>query len=130
MTTEQLLQPRFEVIADYPDSRYKVGEILDRDWGWNGDDVDGFNNKISDYPHLFRKLQWWEKRKVEDMPMYVKVIAYENNIKSREVKPVVKVELHNIVDGFHFKDTEGRYCNYDICIPSTEEEYLEFKNNP
>lgn len=71
MTAQELLKPRFEVIADYPDSEFKVGEIEDRDWMKyvNGEDeTDGILWKISDFPHLFRKLNWWEHRKVEDMP--------------------------------------------------------------
>lgn len=41
MTAKELLKPRFEVIVDYPDSQ----------------------NLIS-----VRQLNWWEYRKVEDMP--------------------------------------------------------------
>lgn len=40
----------FKVIADYPNSDYKVGEILDID------DENGFNHHISHYPHLFKKI--------------------------------------------------------------------------
>lgn len=28
LTPEQLLQPRYEVIADYPNSPFKVGQII------------------------------------------------------------------------------------------------------
>lgn len=74
MSIEDLLLPRYKVIADYPGSDYHVGEILDRDWGWVGNDDIGFKHRISGYPHLFRKLQWYEERKIEDMPQYVKLV--------------------------------------------------------
>lgn len=80
MTPKQLLQPRYEVIADYPNSPFKVGEIL------NFKEIYPFSGLSFDiphlgivapeyfdkYPHLFRRLEWWEKRKPEDMPEYVK----------------------------------------------------------
>ena len=78
MTAEELLKPRFEVIADYPNNEFgKVGDILDRDWGHypNGEEFEP-EWKISDYPHLFRKLEWWEKRTEDEMPK--KVIVKES----------------------------------------------------
>jgi hypothetical protein len=76
MTKEELLKPRWKIIAAIPfkeeEDFWKVGEILDRDWGWHGNDEDGFKYHISDYPHLFKKLEWWEERKVEEMPEYLK----------------------------------------------------------
>jgi len=76
MTTEQLLKPRYEVIADYPFNPYKIGDIIET----IGDTMAVVYVKIihtkyltdsrnlDSYPHLFRKLNWWEKRKAEDMP--------------------------------------------------------------
>ncbi len=29
--------------------------------------------KATDYPHLFTPLQWWEDRKLEELPQYVRV---------------------------------------------------------
>ena len=70
MTAAELMKPRFEIIADYPNNEFgKVGDILDRDWGHypNGEEFEP-EWKISDYPHLFRKMNWWEKRTAEQMP--------------------------------------------------------------
>lgn len=77
MKSEELLSPRFEVIAEYPNSNYKKGDILirikhatneiyeiDEDSPVGGLDID----EIVKYPHLFKKLNWWEYRKAEDMP--------------------------------------------------------------
>lgn len=70
MTAAELMKPRFEIIVDYPNNEFgKVGDILGRDWGHypNGEEFEP-KWKISDYPHLFRKMNWWEKRTPEQMP--------------------------------------------------------------
>ena len=64
------MQPRFEVIETYPKSKFKKGDILERipnatnDW-YNADksliNADILLEEIEQYPHLFRKLNWWEK---------------------------------------------------------------------
>lgn len=74
MTAEELLKPRFEIIAGFPKLAYNIGIILTPiKEGSNYYDcieapfgeIIGFPEK---YPHLFKKLNWWEHRKVEDMP--------------------------------------------------------------
>ena len=71
------MQPRFEVIETYPKSKFKKGDILERipnatnDW-YNADksliNADILLEEIEQYPHLFRKMNWWEKRTVDQMP--------------------------------------------------------------
>jgi hypothetical protein len=71
MKAEDLMKPRFEIIADFPNNDFgKVGDILDRDWSEyrNNDETQEPIWRISDFPHLFRKLNWWEHRNIEDMP--------------------------------------------------------------
>ena len=84
-----LTTPRYIVIADYPNSPFKVGEILifipqfmHRNKGLiqqtqYSDVYKCLNNfifatDIDKYPHLFRRLEWWEHRDIKDMPQYVK----------------------------------------------------------
>jgi hypothetical protein len=78
---QELLKPRFEVIEEYPKCEFKKGEILSpikyatNPWYHT-------NNKstvvglllleLQKHPHLFKKLNWWEKRSEEQMPMYLK----------------------------------------------------------
>lgn len=72
--------PRFEVIETYPKSKFKKGDILERipnatnDW-YNADksliNADILLDEIEQYPHLFRKMNWWEKRTAEQMPKKV-----------------------------------------------------------
>ena len=80
MTAKELMQPRFEVIETYPKSKFKKGDILERipnatnDW-YNADksliNADILLEEIEQYPHLFKKMNWWEKRTVEQMPKKV-----------------------------------------------------------
>jgi hypothetical protein len=78
MTPEQLMQPRYKVIADYPKSIHPVGTIIDA--GWQSEDLlycDWDGPRCRDFPHLFKKLEWWEEREEKDMPEYVKINADE-----------------------------------------------------
>lgn len=64
MSTEELMKVRYKVIADYPgmDDFYKIGEIIQPRYPIH----------YGSYPHIFKKLEWWEERKESDMPQYVK----------------------------------------------------------
>src|SRR5690349_7618856 len=78
MTKEELLKPRFRVIADYPASRFEIDEVLmldenDRWHDYDAINVDGDFHPKS-YPHLFSELRWWEGRNKEDMPEYILII--------------------------------------------------------
>ena len=82
METKELLKPRFEVIADYPamerNGNYQIGDILTDDGKTAVLKQDGtpvFACDWEKYPHLFRKMNWWEKRTSEQMPKKVKSLA-------------------------------------------------------
>ena len=68
MKAEELMRPRFEVIADYPSSIYEIGQILES----TTENMVLFFQK---YPHLFRRLNWWEHRTAEEMPKKVMSLA-------------------------------------------------------
>lgn len=70
------MTPRYLVIADYPNSHYEIGQIIELSLpkdagGW--DMVTLANNEeiMPKYPHLFRLLHWWEYRDEKEMPEYV-----------------------------------------------------------
>lgn len=89
------MTPRFEVIETYPKSKFAKGDILERipnatnDW-YNADKsliyADILLEEIEQYPHLFRKLNWWEKRKIEDMPKRLICKAIPNDTEIMEIK--------------------------------------------
>lgn len=85
MTAEELMKPRFEVVADYPNSPYQIGDIVQADSGVSSMHIASFNytdefgenvvqhthvpsSIFEQFPVLFRKLNWWEHRKEADMP--------------------------------------------------------------
>lgn len=77
MTSAELLVPRYEVIEDFPRSGYNIGAILTPITKRNKI-FECINSPSSEtiynpekYPHLFRKMAWWENRDIEDMPKYV-----------------------------------------------------------
>ena len=81
MTPEELLKPRYKVIAIDTTESFQVGEILNHPSEWHDFIWVGPSGKIifypEKYPHLFKKLEWWEELKPEDLPQYVQVISAE-----------------------------------------------------
>ena len=87
LSSEELLKPRFKVIAPYPDSPFKVGDILrlhprsfknptsTQRWTTKPElpefDAPIILGHVDRFPALFQPLQWWEERAVEDLPEYV-----------------------------------------------------------
>lgn len=138
MTPEQLLQPRIKVIADYFHSPYQIGDLLEG----NGEDFhvtttsyadDGEIHYIDNYceiqtvkkhPHLFRELPWYEDRKPEDMPEYVK-----RNYEGRTL--FYRKELTTIGSMYKYNglpEGEPPLLNYiDSCLPATREEYEAYQ---
>ena len=88
MTATELMIPRFEIIAEYPNCEFKNGEIISRVKYATNDiyhtdenpPVGGLDlSEIEKYPHLFRKMNWWEDRKAEEMPKQVICKAIPND---------------------------------------------------
>lgn len=110
---EILLKPRFEVIADYPNSNWSIGEIIT--------DAGEFSTKhiYRKYPHLFREMKWWEKRTEEEMPRYVKLAPKGIPIGFFKVSQWSQWGEENRyirVDNGNWEDTIGY-------LPATEAEY-------
>lgn len=111
MTPEELLSPRYKIIADYPNSLYKLGQIIhERD---NLEGATFFKTTIHKYPHIFKKLEWWEDRFKGDMPIYVMNIADNTKFKL--------VDIHRDRDCAFLKGFG--WHNLTDLTPITEEEY-------
>jgi len=74
MTKEQLLKPRWKVIADYPGALHNVGDIIQAYENGAAYLVEGDSYSMNDFPALFKRLKWHEDRELSDMPEYVKDI--------------------------------------------------------
>lgn len=71
MTAAELMQPRFEVIADYPSNLIELGTILECPNFEHDFTKKYWVESKEKYPHLFRKMDWWEKRSINEMPKKV-----------------------------------------------------------
>jgi hypothetical protein len=85
MTQQELLQPRYKVIAEDTSAKFRLNQIIYHPDGWH-DYIWCVNNERENiifnpekYPHLFQKLEWWEERHADEMPKYLK------DTKSKEV---------------------------------------------
>lgn len=114
-TVDHLLTPRFEVIADYPGTMRNIGSVIDSDYTFLTHNDKGYP---AQFPHLFRPLQWWEKRTKEDMPKYLKE-KRGNDLKYYQVKKWGRENKK------FTSDQSFGYTLLDICFePCSEEEYL------
>jgi hypothetical protein len=133
MSIEQLLIPRYRVIADYPCSEFLVGDIFIFDDSESYDNLydskNGvFINTVEKYPHLFKKLEWWEERKISELPKHI--AWYDPSDKAELLPKYFEVlawgtspNKANILR-CHTKDA---YFFISDCKPATEEEYLQSK---
>jgi len=125
---KDLTQPRYLVIADYPNSPFNVGNILtqhtqfNKDAYWVNDNL-YTDRHPEDYPHIFRLLHWWEFRDEKDMPEYVK--GFGNQI----LKVQKWVLRKNNFIAFALEDTIEYQFNASSCVPATLNEYNEYIKN-
>lgn len=126
----EMLNPRYKVLAEYPDNKFgDIGNVVklvkgkEGKWKYSWYDYDGlyfqYESFFQEYPHLFKKLEWWEDRKPEELPDYIKGI-----LESKEV--FLKKEL--IENGFKYKwlDRDGyNMMHISKFMPSDESEYKQ-----
>jgi len=132
LSKTELLTPRVEVIADYPNSPFKIGQILNVDAGQLKENGESYmyvqtehdsSVAVSEYPHLFRMLPWYEKRDIEDMPEYVKTGLINQRFSKVQWKPMYNgdnIESWKISeDGTFWKNI----WSIPTIQPATQEEY-------
>jgi hypothetical protein len=167
MTTEELLKPRYKVMADWPgrSDDFKIGAIItlnkilddeliskllipSRDKlketplynapCWIAENEMSIKGKgfFQLYPNLFKKLEWWEERKPQEMPEYVgysRWIGIDGDMSefNGEYDEIVRVKTHNLkaFDGSKFLDESNQIISYLVWWPATKEEYMELLNN-
>lgn len=129
MTPDQLLQPRYKVIADYPFQNYQIGQIIEGETAYliSGD---GWSEKgqLSDYTSLFTKLRWFEYRKPDEMPKYVKEISGNEVWVVEEYGAAI---TSYVLLKKNFIDAEipyGDHSLYDL-LPATETEFITYQNS-
>lgn len=124
MIKEELLKPRYKVIADYPNSEWKVGKILVRVKDATNDIFhvheyaivgDISLNEIKKYPHIFKPLEWWEEREEKD----IEFVTWKSC--NSGITYVAKV-LERKGDDFKWEGGWGTFTK-DQDFPATKEEY-------
>lgn len=127
MPTIDLLTPRFKVIADYIGNNVEVGTIFTSDIG----------EYYEKFPANFKRLEWWEERKLEEMPEYVKQEGLVDS-KGRPVpKRILKIRTHFTSDENNWRsgnvkcftsdDSKTHLYSemYHDFLPATIEEYID-----
>jgi hypothetical protein len=128
MTPEQLLAPRFEVIADYPSSQLRIGDILTQsvNGGYfeGGKDDHGcpiqiLETDIYSCTSIFKPLQWWERREASEMPEYYKYSGNHGVFKT-------SFRINGDIVMLNFSPTETIPVNLAYCLPATKSEYDQY----
>ncbi len=155
MTNEELMIPRYRVIADFPfNEHFEVGQLLTLTP--NNDHrnylVNPFQYKIFTddgsitfsedalivFSHIFKKLGWWEEREEAALPMYLKWHYPADN---RPEPKVIKVKSHfnktdtnwrnHSVHIFAAENAPSTTYTYNPFVPATEQEYNDYiKSKP
>ena len=130
MTAAELLIPRFEIIAGYPNSIYAIGDLVEEHvpdkfhYISDGNHQYASSQTLEKYPHLFRKLNWWEHRKEEDMPKKLISMSSKDDpnfdIEKEEVYEILKWDM---VSQIGFVNIEKRLV-CDLCVFNPEYGYF------
>jgi hypothetical protein len=131
LSITELQQPRFKLIADYPGNLCPVGKIYCIASGHDTCHSLALTPSVmARYPHLFKRLQWWEERAAADMPNYVGHQMIPGHV--RKVIKFRKWDVDVQVEDYdHDASKEGVCCAevswpIDKVIPATEDDYKLF----
>jgi hypothetical protein len=110
---EKLMQPRYKVIADYPGRTMEMNKALSPSGNFH-------KAMLDQYPHLYKKLEWWAEREESEM----EEVKYAKTLAGNSVRTVKGFELQwdkIILDG-------GKIRPIKHWLPATEKEYTEYIN--
>lgn len=130
MTPQELLRPRYIVIADYPGSFLRIGDILtdqqkDYEFWECNRDLSKFAESPAHYPDIFRPLNWWEHREEKDMPGYIKLRGDIYKVHEWDSGTGTPTVFINDIKREQFKWGEKYKLSplYGDFTPATKEEY-------
>jgi len=130
MKAKDLLIPRFEVINNYPDCdkhKLAIGSIVtfeyytDETKQWYNDNgqLKIYDAYYEGYPHLFRKLNWWEKRTKEQMPKKLKSLCSKDepnfDIEKEEVFEILDWDMNGMMGFLNIE--KSQVCDLEIFTP-------------
>lgn len=129
MSPREFLNPRYKVIEPWPFMKhFKVGEIVTLKLLQTGEAIYHYNEThqnydtsfFDTYPHLFKRLRWFEDRELSSLPEYLKGL--------RAVKRVVQYEYHTEEYPSVLFENDKIWCPAWMYEPATKEEYEIFIN--
>lgn len=136
LTPDQLLQPRYKVIADYPNRpmAIPIGHILTLDkFGagkWWHEYTDNEPIHIDEgserFPAILSKMEWWEDRQPGELPQYMKSEYYNK---------VIKCEWRTYEGGIQGRSNiNDEWIDIESCVsfqsvPATETEFITYQNS-
>lgn len=137
--THPLLVPRIEVMFSHPHSPLKKGEVLVKiganylldasmEYGITAEEVHA-------HPHLFRKMAWYEKRLIREMPEYLKSWDKPVNHQSTFSNVVIKAGVDFFWNNSEFQiDKDGFVEAYGgiyihVFTPATLSDYTDYINS-
>lgn len=134
LSKEELMKTRWMQIAGWPGmerDRFEVGLIL-TDGGkecvrnQDGDPMVAIS--FNAYPHLFKRLKWWEERAESDMPEWISSIGKNLFAKVTNVFLFDINEMCMALFPQLGENGEEHECFYKNYLPSTLEEYNSFQS--
>ena len=137
LSKEELLMPRWKVIADFPGNVYfYVGEIFELPKEYikqmmvigNDDEEVDFEVNPELYPAIFKKLDWWEEREFNELPKYVKNKDGVYETFFRTPSKDGSLWEWQVVHPTKEYEAEVMYILDNQMLPSTEEEYKKQTN--
>jgi len=135
MNIESFSRPRYIIESLYPGSQYYVGNIIELtkdgwdNWVYMYAEQDGYEKKSQEffynYPNIFRLLEWWEHRTIEELLTikYVKIVNYQRYYAIGDIVPIIGMQIQPLA--FNLAGHQFHMANN--VIPATEQEYTEFK---
>jgi hypothetical protein len=156
LTPEQLMQPRYKVVALFPFNHYfSVGDVIecehldDREhlqaherYAWlepnensPAHHITFYESEFAKYPHLFRKLEWWGERGIDQLPAYLKVNTETSSLFFGDFHKVRLWSNYPSGEFYCLLEEDKQKSLADLYkyppkhfLPITEQEYLTHKN--
>lgn len=130
MQIEELLKPRYKVLGPYPNSPYKVGDLVERNpqgstyliTKTGQSENYAFESELEKCPNLFKPMHWSEDRAISMLPNHVKHLR--NPTAVFKVKNWAGTTSHENFP-LLFLDGVDNILSAKEYEPATEQEFLE-----
>lgn len=129
MTSKELLIPRYEIIALWPNHdnyKLKLGDVIELTpaneniyvphWMFNG--VGHLEEWFDKYPYLFRLMGWWEGRTESEMPnkLAYSEVWLQNHGLTQTTYNIVDWDMSSLFG--HTKEDKSEGCSLEIYLKS------------